>query len=245
MRDALVAALEARANELSARVVAEMYEDPFWLARFGERGRKFAEEDGRRHLAYLGQALVADDAAVLVEYARWLRPVLTSRGMCTLHLDENLARLARALAAEVPNSEPALALLEQARAGLRYTSGAAGELEAAAPRLIDAAGAEIGGAPRAAAAREIAHIVSYLRDAVALGRPELFGDYVVFAADLARRRGRGTGEHQRALAALGRLIESSPELSPEARALAGDTLARARARLETAPPVNTLRGGDA
>jgi len=237
MNEALLAELETRASELSARVIEDMYRDPFWLARFGERGRKFAHEDGRHHLSYLAQALVANDPTVLVEYVRWLRPVLTSRGMCSLHLDENLERLARAIEAEVTNAEPALAFLEQAREGLRYASGTEGELEAVKARLVAAAAAEVAGAgsARASTAHAIAHIFSYLRDAAALGRTELLVEYVAFADELAQVHGRTPGDVGRALVALDRGIESDPDLSPPARSFARDALARARSRLVVVP----------
>lgn len=244
MNEALVNDLETRANELSARVIEDMYRDPFWLARFGERGRKFAHEDGRHHLSYLGQALVANDATVLVEYVRWLRPVLTSRGMCTLHLDENLERLARAIEAEVANAEPALAFLERAREGLRYASGSEGELEAVKARIIDAAAAEIAGpgATRASSALELAHVFSYLRDAAALRRPELLADYVTFARDLAARRGWAPAELARALSAVGRLLASDPAISERTRGFARDALARSAGRLETEPARDVVTG---
>jgi hypothetical protein len=244
MNEMLVSELEARAGELSARVIEDMYRDPFWLARFGERGRKFAHEDGRRHLSYLAQALVANDATVLVEYARWLRPVLTSRGMCSLHLDENLERIGRALEADVSNAGPALAFLERARDGLRYASGTEGELEAVKARLVETAAAEAAtaGHTRASTARELAHVFSYLRDAAALGRTDLFVEYVAFAEQLGRGRGRAPGDLGRALLALDRQLERAAELSEGARNFAREAVARARSRLEAAPAHGTASG---
>jgi hypothetical protein len=52
----LIEALKARGGELADRSIEEMYRDPFWLLRYGEGGRKYALEDGRRHLSYLIEA---------------------------------------------------------------------------------------------------------------------------------------------------------------------------------------------
>ena len=91
-------ALKARARELSQQVLDRMYENPFWMERYGERGRRFANEDSLHHIDYLDQALAAGDAGVFTRYARWLRSVLVSRGMCTEHLAENFRLLAEAIA---------------------------------------------------------------------------------------------------------------------------------------------------
>ena len=93
----LVARLDASAERLTTRVLAEMYADPFWHARFGERADRYGRQDGRFHVDYVIQALQADDVGIIEHYARWLQQVLTSRGMCTRHLAENFARLADAI----------------------------------------------------------------------------------------------------------------------------------------------------
>ena len=81
----LVERLQAKAPELGRRAIAEMYQNPFWQERFGAHGRENADKDGQFHLSYLIQALVASEAGVLTNYARWLQTLLVSRGMCTRH----------------------------------------------------------------------------------------------------------------------------------------------------------------
>ena len=49
----LADALEARAQTLAERALKEMYANPFWDERFGERGRQFALADNRHHVSYL------------------------------------------------------------------------------------------------------------------------------------------------------------------------------------------------
>lgn len=237
---ALVAALETNADVLSARVIADMYEDPFWRERFGERGRRFAEQDGKHHLAYLVQALVAENPRVLSEYGRWLRSVLTNRGMCSLHLDENFERLARAIAAHVEGSAPAVAYLEEARAALSYAEGEAAELEAAKPRVLAAVPAV---ADASAERRPLEHLFSYLTDAVALGRPEVLADHVVFL-DAQRSRGGAAGRTARDLNELARLLEGEP-FSPAARAVTSETLRLALDRLERPRETQAIEGGSA
>ena len=89
MSSALRQELASRAVILSQRVLDHMYENPFWMERYGERGRRFANEDSLHHINYLDQALAGGDAAVFTRYAQWLRTVLVSRGMCSEHLAEN------------------------------------------------------------------------------------------------------------------------------------------------------------
>src|SRR3954447_8919885 len=143
VRTDLVAELAREAPALSASVIAAMYEHPFWLERFGERGRKFATEDGQQHVAYLVQAVVAHDPAVLTRYARWLRSALTTRGMCSRHLEENFERLARAIGATVEDAAVATEYLREPRLALRYDANPARELQDATPRFAAAAAAEL------------------------------------------------------------------------------------------------------
>ncbi|MEY2933986.1 MAG: hypothetical protein RL033_4735, partial [Pseudomonadota bacterium] len=148
----LVRELETQAPALTARVVSEMYRDPFWSARFGERGRKFSEEDGQSHISHLVQALVARDPEVLSRYGRWLRSVLTTRGMCTRHLTENFERLEWAVRDLNADAQPAVDYLRAARAELQAELVGAEPLAQAGDQLAAsvcarlAAGASRGGA---------------------------------------------------------------------------------------------------
>lgn len=196
---ALVAHIEARAPALAARVLEEMYRNPFWLERFGERGRQFARQDGEFHLSYLVQALAAGDAGVLTGYARWLQPVLTTRGMCTRHIDENFARLARAIEDEIADAGAAIVMLDATRAALRYEAPAPRHVQDASAHIADEATADIyrrhpewdarwGAGGRERCRDDIGYHLSYLADAIALDRPAVFTDYVAWiAAFLARR----------------------------------------------------------
>jgi hypothetical protein len=145
-----------------------MYENPFWMERYGERGRRFANEDSLHHIGYLDQALAAADSAVFERYARWLRSVLVSRGMCSEHLAENFRLLAAAIAeAGLPDAARAGEILHDGARALAYENGDAAVLESIRPRLVDA----VRGAPDGALLRDddSRYLVSYLIDAAATG----------------------------------------------------------------------------
>jgi hypothetical protein len=198
---ALVERLLAAAGELTDEVLAEMYRDRFWYARFGEiRASRHGREDGNHHVAYLVEALRADDAGVLERYARWLQQVLTTRGMCTRHLAENFERLGVAIAARGwPDGERAVRLLADAIASLRYADGPARAVQERADAI---AGDDA----------ELATLVSYLADATALKRPTVFTDHAVWYAGFIEREG---GSRARVVVLLQRLREAVETQLPE------------------------------
>lgn len=191
---ALASRIEARADALAARAFARMYENPFWDARFGERGRRFAAQDQHHHLRYLIIALRIGGPGTLAWYARWLQTVLTSRGMFSRHLHENFARLAEAIVAEgIEEPDPALAYLRAGEDALRYPEGAARAVQDATVDLTDDVVSSLygrhpdwldrwGEAGRARCRDDVTYHLSYLADGLALERPDLFAGYVVWTA---------------------------------------------------------------
>lgn len=132
----LASELEERKDALSRRCIDAMYRDPFWMARFGERGRRHAEEDAAYHVEYVVAALRSEEVALFERYARWLRTVLVVRGMCSWHLAESFRQLASALYEErVPEPEAALAVLHAGRAALSYGAPRAAPFEDRAAEL--------------------------------------------------------------------------------------------------------------
>lgn len=197
----LLQRLQSDGPALSQRVLEEMYRDPFWGERFGTKGRRHADEDSDFHLRYLARALAAGDPAVLVRYARWLREVLATRGMCTRHLDENFRRLGEALAAQGwPATDLAVGFLNAARNALVWTEGPAAALQRDADRLAD----DIAQGQLESHARDL---VSYLLDAVALGRPDLFATHVAWMEAHLARHGVAPGAWSAIVADLGRSLE--------------------------------------
>lgn len=243
--NALVRRIDERAPALTARVTAEMYSDPFWLERFGERGKRFTVEDGHFHLSHLNQALVARDVEVLTGYARWLRTLLTSRGMCSLHVAENFERLARALADDVEDSAAAVEYLVAARAGLAYTEGPARELEQAREglvtrTLVTLVVSEPGwterwpGDGRHESQRDLRYLVCYLCDSLALARPETFAAHALWLEGFWNRRGFPPRHVAQTLTALNDTLTKDATLSAALRGAVEHTLSAAVRQLAAA-----------
>ena len=166
-------------ESIAGEAMRRMYEDPFWDARFGERGRKMALEDGLHHLSYLGAALEAKDAGVLLKYAQWLRSVLVPRGMCSFHLSENLARIGELLAERGLDSDGrSRRFLLKACESLRHAGGFDEAQVAREAALLFPPGA-----------RELRVLVSYAGDALAAKDPELFRRHLAWAIPWYEQRG--------------------------------------------------------
>jgi hypothetical protein len=146
-----------------------MYRDPFWQARFAERGRRHAEEDAAFHLKYVSAALREQDLGVFRHYAVWLRGVLAARGMCSLHLGESFRQLTLALGEEgIAHAELAAEVLAAGVRALVYADGDAGELEAHADVLRERDG------------YRVEELVSFLLDGIARGDGATFCAHVAF-----------------------------------------------------------------
>ena len=238
--ETLVRRLRLRSAQLTARVVAELWTNPFWQERFGDRGRRDATDDGQHHVAYLIEALTASDPGVLTGYARGLQSVLTSRGMCSLHLAENCDHLAAAIADEEPDPEPAVELLRAAREALRYQTGPARELQDRTPRLIDAVvhelrhllPADADGVAVRRCREDIGYHLAYLADALALARPDLFTAYALWIRGFLAQRGLALEHLTATLRGIDAELVRDPDISTALRSAATDMLDHALARLE-------------
>jgi uncharacterized tellurite resistance protein B-like protein len=218
--------LKDEGRELTSSVLEAMYRNPFWEYRFGERGRRHSNEDGDYHLQYLEEAYIADDPQIFVSYVRWLRSVLTSRGMTSRHLAENFSRLRVAIQDRFgAEGEKLVALLEAGERALIYESGPAMTLqlqaevlaEDALELLADRTGAQ---ALRAVAtpgitAKDLAcDLLSYAADAIASGRPEIFHAYRGLIRSMLAERGIAGAELDELIAALREVIQRNGELRP-------------------------------
>jgi hypothetical protein len=163
-----------------------MYADPFWMERYGERGRHHAQTDGRYHIAYLTEALVAGEPALFATYACWLRDLLVARGMCSRHLEDNFVRLGAAIAAEAwTDSARALDVLDHGVRALLHTAGPAQPIDRVRPRLAVEAAALAGGAT----SHELAVVLSYLTDALVAGSPDRLRGYIAHLREVGRADG--------------------------------------------------------
>ena len=192
----LIARIEAAADGLTDRVLAEMLANPFWVERFGERAQKHGRQDGLYHIKYLIEALRTLEPAVIEQYARWLQQVLTTRGMCTHHVDENFERLGRAIADTIADSAPAVAMLDAARRALRYPEGTpARRVQDAAPELARSVAAQLHARHpgwstehRGRCADDLRYHLTYAADALALAMPSVFAAYITWIGDFFERR---------------------------------------------------------
>jgi hypothetical protein len=220
--DPVIQALRDKAVDLSTAVVRVMYQNPFWDRRYGARGRRFAEEDGRQHVNYLSEALAAEDARVLTSYARWLQSVLTNRGMCSRHLADNFALLGEAIAANIPGSQAAVAYLRQAADALVYDRDPARGLQLRALPLASTA-ADLLLATRPAATErggsldDLLYHLSYVADGLALGRPELWLNYVRWIQDVPNGLGLPRTNVAVALRTLAATVEDDAGLAGPVR----------------------------
>ncbi|MBZ4376007.1 hypothetical protein [Corallococcus sp. AS-1-6] len=214
--------VEARTTPLASASVQALYEDPFWAARYGlPRARRFGDEDAVFHVRYLVQALDAERPAILEDYARWLRTLLVTRGMCSLHLDQHFEGLDRALQAEGfgPDSLPH-AYVQSARQALRYKDGPAHAVEADAAAIISAVVRRTEGplppGSRPRLEQEVRLQLSYLADALALGRDDLWHAHLRWYEGFWPQRGLSPLNLAHLLDALRAALRDGP---PEARTL--------------------------
>jgi hypothetical protein len=233
--------LEAQAGGLTARVVAEMYLDPFWSERFGERGRKFSEEDGQHHVSYLVQALVAREPEVLARYGCWLRSVLTTRGMCTRHLAENFERLESAVSDAIADASPAVEYLRAARAALQAELGDAQPLAAANERLrarvcdwlacADTTPEREGVARQLQLPRQLSSLIAFLADALVGDRVEPLLAHVRWLDSWFSRQPAGEGLVAQLLSGIGLHLSEDATLPERLRSRADALLREALAAL--------------
>jgi len=197
---ALADEVRTHTRAIASRVTDDTLRDPFWTNRYGDRGRRRTEEDSAFHVEYLLQALVARDAEIIRRYARWLQTLLTSRGMCTAHLDESFARVGTAILEAVPRAHAIDGYVKAARAALLYPSGAPREVHSAVER----------------ADTSIREHLQYLADSLALEKPEVFAAHVTFA--------RATSS----LDVVSGAIANDSRLSQDTKALAASYVDQAR-----------------
>lgn len=190
--------LDRTADSLTERVLGEMYQNPFWLERFGERAHIHGRKDGRSHIDYLIQALGSDDATVIENYARWLQQVLTTRGMCTRHLADNFDLLGVAIASEGwREGDAAVRMLAAATAALSYSAGPArdvqDQIEALAKTATETMQARhpewMGRVPagRTRSADDLVYPLHYAADGLALGSPAMLLAYLAWLTEFLER----------------------------------------------------------
>ena len=104
--------MEIKAALVAAHACRLAY--PYFDARYGERGKRFAESDA----AWLASLVKLPESEVIAQVA-WLGGVLSSRGMPRITLEHQLAALHEALVAARPQRRPEYDRLLGAREWLR------------------------------------------------------------------------------------------------------------------------------
>lgn len=206
--------LREKAAEIAARATHDVYRNPFWLARYGEAGRAYVLEDARHHLDHLARAVECGGVRLMRDYARWLQTVLTTRGMCTRHLDDNLSSIAGHAAAAVPDAQaPVATIVAAARDALRYADDGARRVQEAAPEIAREIVSELRArgrfeeeAVRARCLDDLGYHLSYLADSIALRRSELFVEHVVFVDGFLRTLDHPAADLDETLALLGDVV---------------------------------------
>lgn len=229
----LAAAIERRAPEIARASSERMLADPFWEARFGRRGDHHTKQDGDFHVGYLVQALRLESAALLENYARWLRGVLVTRGMCSLHLREHLRALGEEVVrAGVPVPDGGLAVLDAGIAALTYADGDEGAVDRAAPAVAHAVAARLDGRVTAPREHEIREWLSFLADALATGRAAIVEGHVEFMRTFAGRPGIVLRPVDRVLEAIAHELQAA--LAPRAWRAVAPLLGRSAPQDEAA-----------
>ena len=172
--------LESARPLLTDAILADLYTNPFWKNRFDEYGREYARIDIQSHLNSLITALRSDSRASYPDYWVGYRLVMVQRGACTRHVHECIACTARqvglVLSEAFPLAEPHFAA---AHRGLEYDLPACKALSAQRDAIIERVAGQISPLEdeRGSTRRDVRYHLSYLEDAAALDRPELFAQY--------------------------------------------------------------------
>lgn len=194
--------LREHAERLASQSVEAACTGSFWDERFGERGRHYIHSDARHHVDHLATALSFGRTSIMAGYAHWLQQVLTVRGMCSRHIAEHFMALEAAILADgLPHANAASPYLRAGVDALRHDSDPARALEDAAESLADAALQGIasghptwfendGTSRRSRVRADLLYLLSYLADAAALDRPDIFSDYLAWVAEYFRRHRR-------------------------------------------------------
>jgi hypothetical protein len=161
--------------------------------------------------------------------------------MCTRHLVDNFERLARATLEQVFDSAPAVEYLRAASAALLDEAGPARELQLVSERIAQTCAGEdtpppsVGATSPRNARAELLHLLSYLADALSLGRTEHFLAHVRWLRGFLQREGISDGQLEAWLEALAGCVADDDSLSPGLRSAAGSALREAQAAAASEP----------
>jgi hypothetical protein len=189
-REHLIQKIAQVRQEAASSAMEEIYQNPFWKEKYGERGAKQGNKDMDYNFNYLEAAIRMDTSSALEQYYRWLRGVLVYRGMCTLHLVETLKCIGRHLSRLLPEDWPAIEPYHQSSyRGLSYHNSTANALNAHAVPIAEATTRRmfhLGPAEQArqkerayqACLRDNLYHIAYLADAFEMEKLKIFTVYI-------------------------------------------------------------------
>ena len=151
------------------------------------------------------------------------------------NIQETSARLSSTAKESFPRGGVALEYLALAEAALEYTAGPPQELQRASGRLARRSAALIyerhpeweqkwGPSGREKCVDDGLYHLSFLADALALGRPESFASYCAWMADFLERRGMSRGHLEEMIAAISDGLGADEAVSGELKTSATKTL---------------------
>ncbi len=186
--------IEVASGSLNDAMFAEYYANPFWEARFGERGRRRTREDNLFHLKYFITALSAGDIAIFADYWKWLRPMLVLRGISTRHVREFIEVTERHLRPMIADFWPEVdPYFEAAYAAMAYEHPACQALNVRAEAIAAAVSRHLLEARPATVwtgcRQDNQYLLSYLMDAAANQAPRLYRDYLTWIGGFLAGRG--------------------------------------------------------
>jgi hypothetical protein len=207
--EAAAATIRREREALAEQIIAEMYRNPFWEARYGASGRARSLEDARFNLGQLASVLDLRIPDELVFYYRWLRDVLVVRGMCTQHIVEIVETMRAAVEPHAPEGARATlnAWLRAVEGRLGYDQPVAAALGAAREAILGDAVARLDAASGRASgpreARDLGYHLSYLTDAFGMEQPALFPTYTGWVTGFLAARNVSAAGLRAVLEALG------------------------------------------
>ena len=211
----LSTSIEAQRAEVVSETAAALLANPFWMRRFGERGRQFILQDLNYNFDFLTAAVRVASPTSLVNYYLWQREMLVARGLCTRHLHETQEETHRRLLERLPElGGPLKPFFEASRTGLGYSHPDCHALDAIELQVCEAATACMYPRPsaenlsqRRRCTQDNRYFLSYLLDAVAFNQPGYFLEMMAWIANFLTAFGVQTDDFYTDLDWLRREIE--------------------------------------
>lgn len=224
--------IEAARPVLVDAILADLYKNTFWHTRYQNTGQEYARSVAHYHLNSLIAAIKTGDPNIFADHWAWDRPVMVMRGACTHHMHEFIDSTARAVAQVLHHDfllvEPSFAAAHRA---LDYEQPYCRALSQVRETLIERISQRV--CPDAARLdayrRWSRYHLSYLEDAAAMSKPEVFRNFEEWVRDRMLLRGESPSKLSDGLRVVAEELERA--LPPEMAAEFGPSLRAAQAAI--------------